>query len=49
MTGPLAALLHPEGAGGWLELLGLLVFAMFVGLATAAVGAARSLPAGQEP
>ncbi len=45
MTGPLGALLRPEGAGGWLELLGLLVFAMFVGLATAAVGAARNVGA----
>ncbi|HUD72059.1 MAG TPA: MFS transporter [Dongiaceae bacterium] len=48
MAGPLAALLRPEGAGGWLELLGLLVFAMFVGLATAAVGAARNVATGAD-
>jgi MFS transporter, PAT family, beta-lactamase induction signal transducer AmpG len=37
----LTGLLRPEGAGGWLEILGLLVFAAIAGLMTAAVVAAR--------
>jgi len=41
LAGPLAALVAPQGVGGWLESGGLLVFAGFVGLATAAVFAAR--------
>ena len=46
--GPLAALAQPSGVGGWINLLGLLVFAGFVGLATAAVGAAKNQPASPE-
>jgi MFS transporter, PAT family, beta-lactamase induction signal transducer AmpG len=41
MTTPLAALVSPRGPDGWLVSAGLVVFAGFVGLATAAVFAAR--------
>jgi len=41
LAGPLTALVVPQGIGGWLEAGGLLVFAGFVGLSTAAVFAAR--------
>ncbi len=40
-AGPLAALLRPEDAQGWLTLAGLAIFAAVVGLCVAAVSAAR--------
>jgi PAT family beta-lactamase induction signal transducer AmpG len=42
LAGRLAVLTQPQNAGGWLGLAGLLVFAAFIGLCTAAVSAAGS-------
>lgn len=54
LAGPLARLLHPEGAGGWLELAGVIAFGAVCAALTAAVaaarhGAGRELAAGIEP
>jgi PAT family beta-lactamase induction signal transducer AmpG len=49
MAGPLAALIAPHSIGGWLQSGGLLVFAGFVGVATAAVFAARHAGTGADP
>ncbi|HET9480372.1 MAG TPA: MFS transporter [Candidatus Polarisedimenticolia bacterium] len=48
LPGRLAALASPGGIGDWLQLSGIVVFAAFVGLMTAAVFAARS-GVGAEP
>jgi PAT family beta-lactamase induction signal transducer AmpG len=48
ITAPLAALVSPRGPEGWLVSIGLAVFAGFVGLATAAVFAARQAEPGGE-
>lgn len=44
----LKALLMPVEMGGWLELLGLVIFGAIVGMATAAIFVARRSPAGRE-
>ena len=44
----LRALLAPAEIGGWLELLGLVIFGAVVGLATAAIFVARRSAAGRE-
>lgn len=41
LTGNLAGLLQPEGIGGWMEFLGLLLFGIIVGMMTSAIFAAR--------
>jgi hypothetical protein len=41
LGGMMAALLRPESVAAWTETIGVLLFGLFVGLATAALVAAR--------
>jgi hypothetical protein len=38
---PLLEILQPSGIGAWMQLLGLVIFALTMGLVTAALSAAR--------
>jgi PAT family beta-lactamase induction signal transducer AmpG len=42
LVAPLRSLVSPEGVRGWTQVLGVLLFALLIGMATAATAAARS-------